>query len=160
MVSGITGPPREPENNAAAAAAIPHPAPWPPAPQPLTGGYPPPPIPGSYLPPHFGYIPPWPRRQNELGTASLVFGLIAAVFFWLPTIGVILGICAIATGIAARMRIKRGEADNNGATNSGIVLGIGASILGVVVLAALLYFFISYQNCIAHAQGRYEYAQC
>ncbi len=106
---------------------------------------------------------PFAVPRNDLGITSLWLGISAAVLFWLPAVGLGLGIAAIATGIAAWMRIRRGQAANKGVTVTGIVLGILVSIVGTVVLAAsifLISMFISYENCIDHAQGRGEYAQC
>jgi hypothetical protein len=105
-----------------------------------------------------GYPPPGPR--NGLGVASLVSGICAAVSFWLPFVGVTLGIAAVGTGLAARGRIKRGEADNNGATITGIVLGVVACVVGALITLVFLFMIISHQSCIDHAQGRAEYARC
>jgi hypothetical protein len=106
----------------------------------------------------WGYPPPGPR--NGLGLASLLSGIFGAVSFWLPFVGLTLGITAVGTGLAARGRIKRGEADNNGATIAGIVLGVVVTIVGAVVSLGFLYLIISHQDCIDHAQGRAEYARC
>jgi hypothetical protein len=105
-----------------------------------------------------GYPPPGPK--NGLGIASLLSGISAGVFFWLPFVGVTLGITAVCTGFAGRGRIKRGEADNAGATITGIVLGIAVSIVGAVITLGFLYLVISHQNCIDHAHGRAEYGRC
>jgi Domain of unknown function (DUF4190) len=123
------------------------------------------PDPEGYTPPsqqpYFGFNPPPPRPRNELGTASLVFGIIAFVFSWVPLgLGVILGICAVVTGVAARKRVKRGEADNNGATIAGIALGIVAIIIGGLITTVILYGILHYQLCIGGAHNRAEYAQC
>jgi uncharacterized membrane protein len=108
------------------------------------------PFPGGY--------PPGPR--NGLGVASLVCGIFAAVSFWLPFVGVTLGITAVGIGLAARGRIKRGEADNNGPTITGIVLGTVVCVVGAVITLGFLYLVISHQSCIDHARGRADYARC
>jgi hypothetical protein len=105
-----------------------------------------------------GYPPPGPK--NGLGVMSLVSGISAAVFFWLPFVGLTLGITAVLTGFAAHRRIKRGEADNSGPTIAGIVLGVVVTIVGAVVTVAFLYLVIGHQDCIDHARGRAEYARC
>jgi uncharacterized membrane protein len=105
-----------------------------------------------------GYPPPVPR--NGLGVASLVCGMFAAVSFWLPFVGVTLGITAVGIGLAARGRIKRGEADNNGPTITGIVLGTVVCVVGAVITLGFLYLVISHQSCIDHARGRADYARC
>jgi hypothetical protein len=114
----------------------------------------------GYSPPYWGQLPPRPALRNELGSAALALGICGAVLFWLPTVGLALGISAIATGAAGWKRIKRGQANNKGAAITGIVLGTVASILGILIVAGFLYLIISYQNCIDHAQGRGEYARC
>jgi hypothetical protein len=120
--------------------------------------------PEGYAPPsqhpYFGLTPPPPRLRNGLGIASLVLGIIAFVFSWVPFGGVILGICAVVTGVAARKRVRSGEADNNSATIASIALGIVAIIIGGLISTVLLYLMLKYQWCIAGAHDRAEYAQC
>jgi ABC-type Fe3+ transport system permease subunit len=113
--------------------------------------------------PYFGSTPPPPRPRNELGIASLALGIIAFVFSWVPFGGLILGICAVVTGVAARKRVKSGEADNNGTTIASIALGIVAIIIGLlisIVTIVILYEMERYQLCIAGAHTRYENLQC
>jgi cytochrome c oxidase assembly factor CtaG len=50
-------------------------------------------------------------------------------------LGIILGICAVVMGSYARIRVRRGEANNNGVAVAGIVLGIVAIVVGVAVPA-------------------------
>ena len=142
-------------------------SPWTPPQQPIAGSYPP--VSQPYPPgPQFGGTPPpWPqpysgfppsppRRRNGLAIASLVLGIVALLLSWVPGLGVVLGIFAVVTGVQARGRVKRGEADNKGAPVAGLVLAIVAIIISGVLLAGV----VSYENCIEHAQGRYEYGQC
>lgn len=134
--------------------------PWRQPEQPLAGGYPPHPVsyPLTWPQPYSGWYPPRVPR-NDVGSASLLLGIFAAVFFWLPVVDLILGITATWTGFAGLSRIKRGEADNHGAAITGIVLGILVSVASILVIAFVA-FIVDYQNCIDHAQGRGEYAQC
>lgn len=56
--------------------------------------------------------------------------------------GILLGVVAIAFGILARNRAKRGEASNGGQATAGLVLGI----LGVVLSGALIAVGVSLFN--------------
>jgi hypothetical protein len=74
--------------------------------------------------------------RNGLGTASLVLGLVA-VFATVSLIGLVfgiaavVGIAAVATGVGALARVRRGAASNRAPAVLGIVLG-GLSILVTV----------------------------
>jgi uncharacterized membrane protein len=98
--------------------------------------------------------------RNGLGVASLVLGLVALALSWFFCGGFILGVCAVATGIAGRGRVKRGEASNNGAALAGILLGIFAIVIAIVVGVLVFAIYAGHQNCLDHAHGRGEYAQC
>ena len=141
-------------------------SPWTPPAQPRAGGYPPqyhppPPGPGGYPPPpHPGFTPSMPGPRNGLGLASLVLGLVALASSWFVCGGFILGIGAVATGIAGRGRVKRGEANNNGSAVAGILLGIFAIVIAIVIGGLVLAIYAGHQNCLDHAHGRGEYAQC
>ncbi len=133
-------------------AGAPQAQPWTPPRQPDAGGYPPP-------QPYFGFAPPRSSR-NGLSTGSLVLGIVALLASWIPFGGLILGVCALAIGVAAGRRVKRGEADNSGAAIAGIVLGIVATIIGGLTSIFAVYLIVRYQYCITHATNRYEYGQC
>ncbi|OBK54026.1 DUF4190 domain-containing protein [Mycobacterium sp. 1081908.1] len=91
---------------------------------------------------------------------SLVLGIVGLLISWVPIVGLVLGISAAATGIPARRRAKRGEADSDRGALAGIVLGSVAIVIGAAILIWMLYAMISYQWCIGHAVGRYEYSRC
>src|SRR4051794_15063005 len=93
---------------------------------------PPPWTPQPWLQQHPGVAPL--RRRNGLGVTSLVFGIGSLVLCWFPFVGLGLGICAVVTGALNRGRVRRGEADNNGPTVTGIVLGIIGTIIGIAIL--------------------------
>jgi Domain of unknown function (DUF4190) len=63
-----------------------------------------------------------------------MLGIVSLVLSSLPFVGLVLGICAVATEWVARGRIKRGEADNKGSTVAGIVLGIVTIFVGSAIL--------------------------
>lgn len=82
-------------------------------------------------PPHHGYAPPQPR-QNGLGTAGFVLGLVGLLFSFIPVIGIIawpLVIIGLVLSIVGFVRTRSGRADNRGLTIAGIVL----SVVGLVV---------------------------
>jgi hypothetical protein len=100
--------------------------------------------------------------------ASLVIGIVALVTSPL-CVGVGLGIAAVAMGLAARRRVKRGEAAQGGVALAGIVLGILATVVGLAVgaiLGAILVFGIAtdqfnevYQHCLGEHNGHTEYCE-
>jgi len=100
------------------------------------------------LPPAAGYGETVISPRNGLGVVSLVLGVVgvvtSAVTIW-PTIGLLFGIAALAVGLAARARVKRGEANNRGIAIAGIVLGVAAIVIGLASLALnavdLFYYF-------------------
>jgi hypothetical protein len=163
----MTQPPEEPSAKPAAPPAPPQGQPWTRAQQPNAGGHPPafqpyPPgsYPGSYPPPYAGFPTPAPGSRDGLGTVSLVIGIVALVFSWVPFVGFMLGIIALATAVKARGRVKRGEATNNGVAIASIVLSTVATIIGGAISLVLLVMIWNYTDCIDHARDRYAYSQC
>jgi hypothetical protein len=84
-------------------------------------------------PPGAGYRAVASPHRNRLGVVSLILGGVAVATSWLA-IGLFFGIAALATGLAARARVKRGEADNRGTAIAGIALGAVAIVVGLVAL--------------------------
>ena len=112
-----------------------------PYPQPpyAQSGYPPP----GYGQPGYGqvgYPPAFGAGQiaprNGIGTAALVLGILAVVFCWTFWGGVVMGILAIIFGGVGLGRANRGEASNRGSALAGLVLGIVA--LALLVLLAIV----------------------
>jgi hypothetical protein len=85
--------------------------------------YPPQPFAGGYLPP-----------RNGIGTAALVCGIIAVVLSWTVYVGIILGILAICFGGVGIGRSTRGEATNRSSALAGLILGIVAIALLVILV--------------------------
>ena len=85
-----------------------------------------------------------PGGQEEGNTAAIValvlgiIGVLAAV----PTVGVlgvILGIVAIVLGIKGRRDVDRGQTrQHRGLATGGLVAGIISTVLGVLVVAAVI----------------------
>ena len=101
--------------------------------------------PAAYSPPPYGQPPyaaggygsPYPFAtppRNGMGTAGLVLGIIGVVLCWSP-LGIILGILAVIFGGVGLARAKRGEATNRGPAMAGLVLGIVALVVLVVLLS-------------------------
>ncbi|MET3803735.1 hypothetical protein ABIB25_000721 [Nakamurella sp. UYEF19] len=114
---------------------------------PQVTGYPPPgypqPAPGQLGYPQGPYGQPaygqpgyggYPAPRNGLGTAALVLGIIGVVLSWTVYAGFVLGVLAICFGGVGLGRAKRGEATNRGSAMAGLVLGIIAVALLVVLI--------------------------
>ena len=121
-----------------------------PSPQirPVQGFYPPPQ--GSYPPPQYqpqfqpaGYFNSSPigsTGSNGFGVTALVTGIVGLVLFWVPGLGVLLGILATVFGGVGVNAANKGKANNKGMSIAGLVMGIlivaGAVITLIVVLSA------------------------
>lgn len=75
--------------------------------------------------------------SNGFGTAALVLGVLALLFFWLGPLAIVLGLIAIVLGVLGRGRVKNGVATNGGAALAGIVLGAIGLLLGVAITATV-----------------------
>jgi hypothetical protein len=98
---------------------------------PPSAGYPPVPYPSNGHAPGYGqpFPPGHQSARNGMGTAALVLGIIGVVLSWTVYPGFILGILAIVFGAIGLGRVRRGEATNRGAARAGLVLGIVALAL-------------------------------
>ena len=81
--------------------------------------------------------------RNNLGITAVVLGTVALAFSWVLFGGVVLGAGAVGIGIAGRRRVRRGQADNDGATVAGILMGILAIVIGAVLYAFHLFTLVS-----------------
>lgn len=121
---------------------------------PTTGGYPP--ATGGY-PGASGAYPtaaaPAPAiATNGAAVAALVLGIISLVVSVVPVLGVlgiIGGITALILGIVGRKRAIREGAPRRGAAVGGIVTGVIAIIIGVVMLILTIWFFQTYRSDFA-----------
>ncbi|ODU00004.1 MAG: hypothetical protein ABS81_24670 [Pseudonocardia sp. SCN 72-86] len=92
----------------------------------------------AQYPPHPGYAPQQPR-QNGLGTAGFVLGLVGLIFSFIPLIGIIawpLVIVGLVLSIVGFSRTRSGRADNKGLAIAGIVLSV-AGLLMCILYAAV-----------------------
>jgi len=103
--------------------------------------------------------------RNGLGTASLVIAIIALVASVSVCGGAVLGACggavlgaiAASMGMAARQRVKRGQADNRRVATTGIVLGVAAIVIGLSMIVfwnSTGLFNDDYQRCLDQLKNR------
>jgi len=86
------------------------------------------------------------RSKKTPGQAisSLVFGILGLVLFFLPVIGLLLGITAIVSGALARRKISRNMVKKGkGIAIAGFNLGIIDTIIGVLLI---MFFVPNYLN--------------
>ncbi len=120
------------------ATAHPYPGPGAPPPAPLYGA----PLPSV--------------RRNGLGTAALVLGLLAALLCWIPVVGLVLALVTVGLATTALRRVGRRQATNRGAAVTGLVLGVLALVVSVLLTAALVYFrddVRTYYDCVKGSGG-------
>jgi hypothetical protein len=100
-----------------------------------------------------------------MGTAALVFGILALLTCWFPVVGLLLGILAIIFGAVGRGRAKRLQATNKGVATAGLVLGVLSVIVNLII--SVLFFlglatFLNFggaqsvqqlQDCLSQAQN-------
>lgn len=75
--------------------------------------------------------------SNGTSTTALSMGVVAALLFWVPILGFVLGVLAIVLDSVGLAQFKRGESTNELAALWGLALGLAAIIPTVVVLAVL-----------------------
>lgn len=113
----------------------------------------------------WGQAPPVGPKRNGLGTAALVVGLLALIFFWTIIGGIVLGLLAVGLGIGGRRRAKRGVADNGGIAVAGLVLGVLSVLAAGALIAAGVALFQSdtgreLVECVQEAPDQAAAEQC
>ena len=129
---------------------------WSPAPgQP---GMPPPGWPqqgpaGDWSAPGYGY---WGApKNNGMGTAALVLGIIALPAVFTVLGGFVFGVLALIFGLIGRGRVKRREADNGGVATAGVVLGSIAIVASIAFVVFVFYLAgDAIQDCIDEGNSR------
>lgn len=111
----------------------------------------PPPPPQPPPPPTFapqpqwqpsGYAQPMPyhgqaaRPTNGIGTAGGVVGIVAAVLMWVPYLGIVLGIIAVALSGVGLSRANRLGGVSKGMAITGIVCGAVAIVVNLFFIIA------------------------
>ena len=124
-------------------------------------------LPGSAQP----YVAPSAARPgNGMGVAALVVGvasLVAAVSFVLFPLGLLGGLVAAILGGIAVTRGRADGATNSGPAIAGIVCGVLALVIGIVLAVRFGTFiarntnvFTTFDNCIARAGNRSAVSDC
>ena len=124
-------------------------------------------LPGSAQP----YAPPSAARPgNGMGVAALVVGvasLVAALSFVLFPLGLLGGLVAAVLGGIAVTRGRAAGATNSGPAIAGIVCGVLALVIGIVLAVRFGTFiarntnvFTTFDNCIARAGNRSAVSNC
>ena len=110
---------------------------------PPSAGYPAVPYPSNGYAPGYGQpFPPGSQSvSNGMGTSALVLGIIGVATSWTVFLGFILGILAIIFGAIGLGRVRRGEATNRGAARAGLILGIVAVALMLLLVVVGLGMF-------------------
>jgi hypothetical protein len=82
-----------------------------------------------------------PQLKNGLGVAAFVCGIVGLVLGLIPLVGLFfsipLGILGIVFGAVGIWRVTKKEADNRGMAIAGLVTGILAIVIGIVITAAI-----------------------
>jgi len=84
---------------------------------------------GGYGEPHRA------NPRNGLGVAALVVAVVAALTFWVPVLGLVLGLVGLVLALVALRRVRRGVANNRGVALAALIVSILAAIAGLVVTA-------------------------
>jgi hypothetical protein len=111
-----------------------------------------PPDPTQPVPPAaagYGYPPRARPRNNGLGTAALVLGilgLVLVVLIFFAPLGAFLGLLAVAFGTVGLLRANRGEADNPGQALAGLITGALALVIGLLLTIGIGTFFATNVN--------------
>jgi uncharacterized membrane protein len=78
------------------------------------------------------------QPQNGMGIAAMVLGILSCCLFCLyGIVSIVLGILAVIFGIKGKKRVERGEANNHGQAQAGLITGVIGIILGVAVIVLL-----------------------
>lgn len=111
--------------------------------QPYPGGQYGQPYPGAQQPygqqPYQGgYGTPPPQQpaspSNGAGIAALILGIIGILTVWTIIGGIVFGVLAVILGFIGRSLVKKQRATNGGMSLAGIILGILAVIISIVLV--------------------------
>jgi uncharacterized membrane protein len=82
------------------------------------------------------------KPHSGLCVAALVIGIVAAVFFWAPFVGIVLGVLATVFGaIGIPSAAKSGKAGRG--------MGIAGLVLGIIALGINIIFIVAYLSTSA-----------
>ena len=86
--------------------------------------------------PPVGYQAPGPNKPQGLAVGALVCGIIALLSFRFWPVAIPLGIVAIVLGVIGQNKAKAGEASGEGLAKTGMILGIAAVVLSIIITIA------------------------
>ncbi|MDH6247826.1 DUF4190 domain-containing protein [Mycobacterium sp. OTB74] len=123
--------------------------PYPPPPPQPYAGYPG----GPGFPPVIVAAP-----ENGMGVAALIVGIIALLSSWTVIGGLALGVLALIFGLIGHSKAKKGLADNGVMAVIGLVLGVLAAVISVVIIVYTVAIFnqlgfSEYMDCSMKANG-------
>ncbi|WP_151775511.1 DUF4190 domain-containing protein [Streptomyces abyssomicinicus] len=94
---------------------------------------------GPVVPPQV--TPQWagmpPQPSNGMGVTSMVLGIVGVVFLCFWPLAILLGVLAIIFGAVGIQKAKRGEATNRGMAMAGLICGICAIVLPIVLVVII-----------------------
>lgn len=109
-------------------------------------------------------------RRNGMGTAALVIGVVAlvlAVLIIFSPLAGLLGIIAAVLGFIGIQRVRRGEADNNSHAVAGVVTGLIALAMAIIIGVRVATYvndhlgdFRRFGTCITSAPTKAEQNRC
>ncbi|WEV73942.1 DUF5067 domain-containing protein [Bifidobacterium sp. ESL0798] len=82
-----------------------------------------------------------------MAVVALILGIVAIVMFWIPIVGIGCGVAAIVTGLISMRKINAERLRGKGMSIGGLVTGIIAAILSVIV------FIGSFSTTMARLNG-------
>ena|SRR5687768_11768597 len=86
--------------------------------------------------PPVGYQTPGPSKSQGLAVGALVCGIIALIAFCFWPLAIPLGVVAIILGVIGQGKARRGEASGEGLAKTGMILGIAAVALSLLITIA------------------------
>ncbi|NUR03665.1 MAG: DUF4190 domain-containing protein [Streptomyces sp.] len=99
--------------------------------------------PGGYgypaYPQGYGWPGMQPHPQNGMGTAAMVLGILSCCLFCIyGIVSLVLGVLAVVFGVKGKRRADRGEANNRGQAQAGLITGIVGIVLGIATMVLMI----------------------
>lgn len=76
---------------------------------------------------------PTPSRSNSAAVTALVLGILGLLLCWVPILGLLVSLAALALGIFGYRKARRGPDVGSGQAVAGIVLGSVGAFFGLLV---------------------------
>ncbi|GHA92504.1 hypothetical protein GCM10010512_25160 [Streptomyces thermoviolaceus subsp. thermoviolaceus] len=119
-------------------------------------GYPAYPGPGYPGTPSYGWSAAPVIKQNGMGVAALVLGIISVCLFCAyGVVSLVLGVLAVVFGVKGRRKAERGEADNHTQAQAGLILGSIGIVLGLAMITFLIVVGVVAANAGSHDDPLY-----